>query len=164
MQNKLFKPHPIGMLWGETISLQFWTIPTHSVGMCELNDQKAISSSQVLISSVLPYELFLLKGNLCLFVYRNASGVHSERDSASHEGVRTVKHENACFLVWTQPIHQTKVPRQACCVLCFPSFSLVRPATITNDFAFGEKWKTSFLCQCTSARNYFTYVQLNQDN
>lgn len=36
------------------------------------------------------------------------------------QGVKTMKHKHTYFLVWTQPIHQTKVPRQASRVLCSP--------------------------------------------
>lgn len=160
MQNELFKLHPSSMFWEETVSLEFWTIPRHSVGIYELDDQKAISSSQVLIYSILRYELCFFWKEMCVHI-QSGSSVHSVRDSVWHKEVRAVKHEHTYFLVWTQT-YENKACRQASHVLCFPSFSLVHPATNRNDFAFGEKWKPWFLCQCTSARNDFTCVQLNQ--
>lgn len=68
MQNKLSKPHPMNMFWGETVSLEFWTIPTHSVGMSELDDQRVILNSPILIRSIDPYEPCFFWKEMCVCI------------------------------------------------------------------------------------------------
>lgn len=151
MQNKFFKFHPMSMFWGDIISVEFWTIPRHSAEMSELDDQPSVSSFEVLMCFILPYEsLFLKEIYVCA---QEGIGTALCERFCLEGGVRTVKHEHTFFLVCTQPIPPVLLP-----------FSLVHPATNRNDLAFDEKWKTCFLCQCTSARNYFICVQLNQIN
>lgn len=85
MQNKFFKPHPISMFWGDTISVEFWTIPRHSAEISELDDQTSISCSEALICSILPYEPLFLKeicvctgGDLQCTVWEILSGMRGK--------------------------------------------------------------------------------------
>lgn len=151
MQPKNFKPHPISMFWADTISLEFWTIPRYTAEMSELDDEASISYSEILIYSILPYEFFFLK-EIRVCVQEGICSAQCGRFCLAWR-LRTVKHKHTFFLLWTLPIPPVPL---------LPPFSLVHPATNRNDLAFGEKWKTCFLCQCTSARSYFICFQLNQ--
>lgn len=101
MQNKFFKPHPISMFWGDTISVEFWTILRHSAEISELDDQTSISCSEAFICSILPYELIFLKeicvctgGDLQCTVWEILPGMRG-KDCEKH----------TCFLVWILSIH-----------------------------------------------------------
>lgn len=115
-----------------------------------MDGQTSISYSEVLMCSILPYVSFFLKevcvctgGDLQCTVWEILPGMRG-KDCGTWTHIFTPLDTANTSSAFTSSLFSCAASHQ------------------WNDLAFGEKWKTCFLCKCTSAINYFICVQLNQ--